>query len=241
MGVSVYAPGSPQFSETLSKLVDPADMGKIGALLPLCLVVKNGTGRYLAGITVVYTVPEMIAADGEPFRIRESARTALRDRSQMFAPGDLRLVSPVYQLQGTIGDNGAVRLKPIVDEDTLRLMELRSEQYGSRKLVASVDSIVTEDGYLYGPDEGKLLPEFNARLRAESDLKNEVLPLRGEALRESLRLKVANVRQPTDEYTRWKGVTVQRWQNHLWQAGEEAFRASLESADQFSEIKKGDQ
>jgi hypothetical protein len=245
MGMVVYQYGSREFDDVINKLVDSEGLTRLSPLLPYCLVVKNGTGRFLAGITILYRLPDFkdktgapFRLNGEPFKITTSARTTLRDRKGMFSPGDLRLISPTDPINGTISEAGAVKLRPLVDDTIMRMVDLTLEQLGQGEVYASVDSITTDDALLYGPDDSKLLGKWNARLRAEADLRHEVLALRGTDLRASL-LSTSGVQWRSDYY-QWKSRAAADWLQTLELVGEKSFVEHLTSVDQFAEIKRAE-
>src|SRR4051794_25389383 len=56
-GVELITPQSDQFKATLRHFLSPDDISAIEPLVPYCVIVRNKTGRLLAGVTMLYTAP----------------------------------------------------------------------------------------------------------------------------------------------------------------------------------------
>jgi hypothetical protein len=54
-GLELITHQSDQFESTLRYFLSPDDIRAVEPLLPYCVIVRNKTGRLLAGVTMLYT------------------------------------------------------------------------------------------------------------------------------------------------------------------------------------------
>jgi hypothetical protein len=210
-GIVVHESGSPEFVEALARLFDPGDIEKLRPILAFCLFIRNCTGRYLAGLTVVYEVPEVIMVTGKPYRITISMSSHLRNRQLMGEPGGLAFMSPVSATRATLNADGARGLEPALGETAGRMIQRFMDEYAMRRMNVSVDSIIDEDGLLEGPDEIDLFDKVNAKLKAYWDLTGGVAGLHGEQLAAAL-APTSDVGLPASQEPHgWYGSSRRKW------------------------------
>lgn len=240
-GIVVYESGTPEFAAALSRLFDPGDVELLRPLLPFCLFVKNNTGGYLAALTVVYEVPEIVMPTGKPYRHTVSMRSDLRERSRMGEPGKLSFITPVTSLQGTLRADGTRGLEPSLGTMATHLIQSFLDEYGRRQISVSVDSIIDEDGILDGPDEAGLLDRINAKLRAQWDILRGIAGLHGDELAAALAptspVGLARGRKD-DQYARTRQEYLDSLSRYLARVGEEQFMAEVRGSMLFHEIKR---
>jgi hypothetical protein len=224
----------------MAKMFDPVDIEALRPLLPFCFLVENSTGGYLAGLTVLYQVPDVLMPTGKPYRITISMRTDVQIRSRMGAPGKIAFMSPV--MQRTLEVDGTRGFEQVVDGNTRRRIQAFLEDYGGRRVDASVDSIIDDNGFLDGPDEAGLLDEVNTKLRAQWDVLEGLTGLRDEQLRNALTPGSAvglSFTQPRGgKYDRFRQDYLDRLARHLQAVGEASFLLELKDTPLFREIRR---
>jgi hypothetical protein len=234
----VYEPGSPEFASALARLFGPEDIERLRPILPFCLFVKNGTGGYLAALTIVYEIPEIVMPTGKPYRITISPRTDVRNRLHMGEPGKVSFISPAGAIQGNLKPDGTPDVVPVVSERAIRFY---LDHYASRQVNVSVDSIIDEDGILDGPDEIGLLDKVNAELKAQWDILEGIKDLHGEQLAAALaptsRVGLASG-QKHDWYVRTRQDYLERLGRYLEQVGEEQLMTEAKASALFHQIKR---
>jgi hypothetical protein len=232
-GFLVIDASSPSFIAEVAKFLDPDIITKATSFLPYSLVIVNNTGRYVWGFTVIYTLPDVIAPAGKPWRFITSPSAKSSDRNRMMCPGCSYLITPVSDFHGAIDAAGTRRLQPFVDEGMERIIQLFEAEYLNKRFEASIDSVIYEDGTLAGPDAAGNMSLINSRIRADSDLLAALQGLRGEELRKALLLHSGNLLASGEEYSRHKTRTAQHILDSLDRRGEAATLEGLE------ELRKG--
>ncbi len=199
-GLSVVDATSPVFMDEVKRMLTPEAFSKAALFLPLSLVIKNNTGRYIWGFAVIYTLPDRISASGKPWQFQFSHSAPAPDRRLMLGPDESFLITPVSSFDASIDATGNRTRQPLLDEGLDRVIEVFTSQYLNDRIEASADSVIYEDGTLSGPDSMNRLEEVNARLKANSDLVASVSDLRGEPLRKELQL-LRGLSQRNDAYS----------------------------------------
>jgi hypothetical protein len=190
-GLTVVDATSPSFMTEVEKVIDSNMAKQASSVLPYSVVIKNNTGRYVWGFTVLYTFPDSKAPSGNPHRMVISPSPGgPAVESGMLAPGSTYLITPVSGLIASSGDIAGNRkvVPHRRGEDLDSEIHKFNSSHGSgrERIEVSVDAVVFEDGTLVGPDEGKLMSRVNSKIRANKDLADALGNLRGQELQAKL-------------------------------------------------------
>jgi len=200
-GISVILPLSPAFNKRLADLLDNSAIQKIAPLVPRTLIVVNDSGRYLAGLTVIFTYPERIAPAGTPWRYITNRTAHYADHKAMIAPGDALLFTPLPGFSASFRPPAARLQRPPLDERMDGDLQRYLGAEGQSSIEATIDSIIFDDGTLVGPDSANRLESLNNKFRANDEILRAVEGLRGEELHKEL-LFYTNLNLPApNKYT----------------------------------------
>jgi len=191
-GFTVLDSTSTGFMAEVQKLLDPDLLTQASPILPYSLVIKNDTGQYVWGFSVIYAYPDSIAPSGKPRRaIISPSPGGPAGRTRMLAPGATFLITPISGFLASSGDaSGNLKVIPVRGKDLASLIEPFKESHGNgvQRVEASAEAVIFEDGTLIGPDEGKMMNRINDKIRARRDLIDLIGNLRGDELRAKLSL-----------------------------------------------------
>ena len=188
-GIAIIAPTDEAFSPLLDHMLAPNVRQEITPILPDCLIVRNDSGQYIWGFTVIYGYPDQVTPNGKIWRrqINVSPGGAV-GRDRMLAPGAYYLVTPVPGIAASASSTGVAILQPSYNLNVPALVAsatTQSTQLGSRLNIA-VDSVVFESGLIAGPDEGGQRIRLQAMMQAEKDVVNATTNQSGNGLKSSL-------------------------------------------------------
>jgi hypothetical protein len=190
-GLTAVDATSPSFMTEVQKLIDSNIVRQASSVLPYSLIIKNDTGRYVWGFTVLYTFPDSISPSGNPHHMVISPSPGgPAVQSGLLAPGSTYLITPVSGLIASSGDAAGNRkvVPHRSGEDLGSAIRQFNSSHGSGRgrIEVSVDAVVFEDGTLVGPDEGKLMSRVNSKIRGQKDLADALGNLRGQELQAKL-------------------------------------------------------
>jgi hypothetical protein len=208
-GISIILPSALTFNKRLTDLLDDSAIQKLGPLMPRTLIVVNDSGRYLAGLTVIFTYPERIAPAGTPWKYITNRTAHRADHKAMIAPGDVLLFTPLPGFYASFRPPANRLRQPLLDESIDRDLRRYEDAEGQSRIEAAIDSIIFDDGTLVGPDSANRLESLNNKFRANDEILGAVDGRRGEDLHKKL-LVYSNL-PPYDKYTqalRWAARSV---------------------------------
>lgn len=198
-GLTVLTVSDRDFSPALDILLSQPAKAKAGSVLPHSLILVNNTGKYIWGFTVLYLFPQRIAPSGKPWRYFVTPAAKSSDRRLMLAPGAKYWIAPISGLEASTDANGKRSLEPILDEGLDRMIEGFSKQEAKEPIEVAIDSIISEDGTIIGPDTVGRAQQINDEIRADKEVLDSIENLQGDALRKQLDLWIAL--RGTDRYT----------------------------------------
>jgi hypothetical protein len=202
-GLTVIESGSPQFMTEVAKLLPPDAIAKASSFLPRSFVIVNNTHRYIWSFTLIYTYPDWVSPAGTAWQHQISPTADGFDQARMFGPGAMYLVTPVSDFLASLSASGRVERRPFLDEGMDRMINLFRAEYASRRIEASIDSIIFEDGTLVGPDSAKRIDRVGSRISRLKDFLASLEKLRGDDLRKALRIYSEPGAGPSDEASRY--------------------------------------
>ena len=158
----------------------------------------------------------------------------------MIGPGDVYFISPSSDLNGRRFASGDIVAPPPADQETDERIQSFADDYLGGRVVASIDANVYEDGKLVGDDKSKLMQRTNARILAEKDLLDMLVPLSGVSFRAALtgkpldnpqlekhqELRQAAIDNP-DYYDRHMNFRREELTEFLNKSGEDSVRQAL--------------
>lgn len=221
-GVDDLTASDEGFTAAVDAMIGAEARKSLVGVLPSCVVVTNRTGRYLAGLSVLYRYPTLSVPGRRALRRRVSAFSLSSDTKTMMEPGAKRFICPVYGIQATANANGEPTAWPVFTVQLQRAVQSWQASYRELPVEIWLDAIVYENGTLVGWDEGELLPELQARVQAETDLTAEIGGFNGEALTQYLkRVADAPPRRPSP-YGKWKSQFADVLLGRIGSEGQEA-------------------
>jgi hypothetical protein len=110
-----------------------------------------------------------------------------------------------------------------------RMISLYNAEYAGKRIEASIDSIIFEDGTLVGPDSANRKDRIGSRVRILRDLLTSLEDLRGDNLRKALVLYSESPAGPADEAARFRADYVRGLLMVLDSRGEAGVLSALEA------------
>ena len=184
-GFTAIDAASPDFMKEVQKLLEPDLVAQAQSILPYSIVLKNDTGEYVWGFSVLYTFPDSLAPSGNARkRAISPSGGGPADRSRMLAPGASFLITPISGFLASSGDAaGNRRVVPANRGESLKTMiQQFISNDGNGRVEASVEAVIFEDGTLIGPDGAKMVNRVNSKINGNKDLIDILTNLRGEEL-----------------------------------------------------------
>lgn len=225
-GILAFRHGDPTFESALKKLFNPDDIPKLEKLIPYAVLVRNNTSSYLMAITVLYSYPSPVyPGKSATNRVSPSARS--NDKSQMIEPGGYMFFTPIGDIVGYLDPSMSPQTHPTLTESTVKYLENKLEFYRAWQVTVSVDSIVTDQGILVGPDEGGYEHTMAARSAARAEVYQQAETLTGEELKKYLTMLSAlevDLSHPHNYYLR---STADILLTEMESEGEHALKQSL--------------
>jgi len=185
-GIAVVLQSGPTFTKLLTDILDDEAVKKIAPLVPRTLIVVNESGRYIAGLTVIFTYPDRISSSGMPWRYITHRTAHYAGHEAMVAPGDALLFTPLPGFSATFRPTAGRLRQPVLDAQMDTFLQSYLEDEATSNVEAAIDSVIFDDGTLVGPDSANRLESLNNKFRANDEVLRAVDGLRGEELHKQL-------------------------------------------------------
>lgn len=170
-GVALLIPGSTDFLEALSSHVDSDGRDALRPIEPYLAIVRNDTGRPLVAAVVRY---ERLNRTGQIFYANSIWLTTQNQERRKAQPGEKILIGPFGGFSRLLRDRLRLQDPAVASSDVAR----RAAEFAEEAAVRiTLDSVVFDDGTLLGPDKAGLEWKLREYLRAERELRAEILRL----------------------------------------------------------------
>lgn len=172
--VSVITPESRGFTAAIQSLVEPAVLPLIEGILPFCYVLTNSSDKFIIAYSTRWT---LIDSSGQAtFQDRTWWNLTTLRGGDAIAPGASKFVSPIFRL-------GVPNVGPTGSALSRELQRMVSAFATKKSVVASLETVIFEDGSAFGTDATNAVAQAQAHLDGErrlSDLISRVTAAQGD-------------------------------------------------------------
>lgn len=222
-GAAIIPPSTAEFHKILNQYVNSASLATLNPMMPYTVIVKNDSGAAWISVSLVY---ELKNKAGLPMPQRFTVQTLNGSRNRMILPGEHVFFTPLTKLNRKL-QTGPVQMALAGGQQ----LGWADEQVfaGQSDIRVSLDSIVSEDGTITGPDTINNLAAINAFVSADWDLADSLLTKTGDGLRQYLSaiINSPDVSLPSNPYEWRRRHTANMYYSMLQAGGEDALRRSI--------------
>jgi hypothetical protein len=162
--------GSQAFDTAIEEITFPDSKSLLSPLLPYCVFVRNNSTSRILSLTVTYRnslTGDVLGAHGLHFPPGSP--------SAMMSPGDVAFLAPMGGLARLV--KSGRRGIPSATDFAARRDSVVNRFLASQQVIISLDSVITEDGFLLGADTAGRLTTNNAATDAVKSLLRELAGL----------------------------------------------------------------
>jgi len=160
-GVETITPASPEFTNAVQSLVDPAILPDIQSILAFCYVLRNNSAK-----TIIVYSTRWALTDGSGRVISHDStwwNLATLQGGDAIGPGASRFVSPIFRL-------GMSRVGPTGPALALAVQRTLAAFAPKAEVDVSLETVVFSDGIALGRDATNAVAQARGYLDAERQL-----------------------------------------------------------------------
>ncbi len=170
-GVALITQGSSDFRTALEFGLDAAGRKAIRPVEPFLVILRNDASKPIAAAVVRY---ERVSREGRRTSANSIWLTTQNLERRKAHPGEKILIGPFGGFSRLLRDRPAWQDAAAASSDAAR----RAAEFAEEAEVRiTLDSVVFDDGTLLGPDKAGLEWKLREYLRAERELRDEILRL----------------------------------------------------------------
>ena len=162
-GVNVIPPRSDTFAAKVNEIVDPAVLSDVQTILPFTYILQNSSDKNI----IAYAGRWILTDDGGHVTTTIATwwNLSTLKGGDAIAPGESRLVSPIFRL-------GIRNYGPTGTALQRQVQRFASSVSSKVRVELFVDSVIFEDGKAFGPDLTNTAARAQAFLDAERAVAN---------------------------------------------------------------------